>query len=240
MKKPNTIPSRILLPNMITIAGLCAGLTAIRFAFQGNMEMAFFAVLVAAVCDGLDGTVARAVKGTSQFGVELDSLADMVSFGVAPAFMLYMWVLSDVPRFGWAVCLLYVVCSALRLARFNVDDSSPKPIKKAYFTGVPMPMAAYLVLSPLMLLKGAEDHFFAQPNLVMMVVIAVSALMVSKIPTFSPKSIKLPFWFALPAFLGVALAAAFMLTDPWLTLAGIGGIYVLLLPVSYYVALKRP
>ena len=227
---------RMLVPSMVTLFGLCAGVTTIRFAIEGHMTLAFVAVLVAGVCDGLDGTIARAVKGTSQFGVELDSLADMVSFGVAPAFMLYMWVLHEAPRLGWIVCLLYVVCAALRLARFNVDDASARPIKKTYFTGVPMPIAAYVVLTPLMLLKGAEDHFFAQPVFVMGVVVLVALLMVSTVPTFSFKSIKLPFWGALPAFIGVAVVAALILTDPWLTLAGLGGVYLVSLPVSYLTA----
>lgn len=238
MKHP---PVKSLIPNMVTLFGLCAGVTAIRFAVAGDLEKAFFAVLVAAVADGLDGALARSLRAKSSVGAELDSLADMVSFGVAPAVMLYVWVLSDVPRFGWLVCLIYVLCAALRLARFNVTQANAAASgqkNKAFFTGVPMPAAAYLALTPLMLLKGMEDPFFARPELVIPVVLAVAALMVSPIPTFAPRRLKLPFMAALPVFISVAAVAAFMLTDPWLTLAALGSVYLLTVPVSYVMAKK--
>jgi len=231
------LPVRMLIPNMITIAGLCAGVTAIRFAISGNFTAAIFAIIFAALCDGLDGRVARMLRGTSQFGVELDSLADMVSFGVAPAVMVYLWTLQDLPRFGWTISLVYVACAALRLARFNTrasgeDDPKLVATNKQFFTGVPMPAAAYLALTPLFLSKGVDEAFFTQPIVVAVFFLVVSGLMVSRIPTFAFKSMHLPYYVTLPLLIGVAIWMSILMSDPWVALAGLGFMYLLTLPLS--------
>lgn len=231
------LPVRMLIPNMITIAGLCAGVTAIRFAIAGNFTAAIFAIIFAALCDGLDGRVARMLRGTSQFGVELDSLADMVSFGVAPAVMVYLWSLQDLPRFGWTISLVFVACAALRLARFNTrssgeDDPKLVAMNKQFFVGVPMPAAAYLALTPLFLSKGIDEAFFAEPLVVAVFFLVVAALMVSRVPTFAFKSMHLPYYVTLPLLIGVAIWMSLLFSDPWLALAGLGFLYLLTLPLS--------
>lgn len=231
------LPVRMLIPNMITIAGLCAGVTAIRFAIMGNFTIAIFAIIFAALCDGLDGRVARMLKGTSQFGVELDSLSDMVSFGVAPALMVYLWTLQDLPRFGWTISLVFVACAALRLARFNTrssgeDDPKLVAMNKKFFVGVPMPAAAYLALTPLFLSKGVDKAFFTEPLVVAGFFLAISALMVSRVPTFAFKSMHLPYYVTLPTLIGVAIWMSFLMSDPWVALAALGFLYLLTIPLS--------
>lgn len=233
------LPVRMLIPNMVTIAGLCAGVSAIRFAIIGDFNAAIFAIVFAALCDGLDGRIARMLRGTSQFGVELDSLADMVSFGVAPAMMLYLWTLQDLPRFGWTISLVFVACAALRLARFNTrasgeDDPKMVAMNKKFFVGVPMPAAAYLALTPLFLSKGVDVHFFTQPIVVAGFLVCISLLMVSRIPTFAFKSAHLPYMATLPLLVGVAAWMSFLMSDPWVALAALGGLYLLTLPISVF------
>lgn len=237
--KKQGLPVNILLPNMVTIAGLCAGVSAIRFAIMGNFTAAILAVLVAALCDGLDGRIARMLRGTSQFGVELDSLSDMVSFGVAPAIMLYLWTLQDLPRFGWTISLVFVACAALRLARFNTrssgeDDPDMVDMDKRFFVGVPMPAAAFLALTPLFLSKGVDETFFTQPLVVAGFLVCISLLMVSRIPTFAFKGMHLPYIATIPLLVGVAAWASFVMSDPWVALAGLGFVYLLTLPLSVF------
>ena len=141
--------ARVILPNMLTLIGVCIGLTSIRFALDGKFEFAIIAIIFAALIDGLDGRIARLIKGTSKVGKELDSLTDMISFGVAPAFIMYFWKLNTLGRFGWLVCLIYVICVALRLARFNVNSNQEPSWRDNFFEGVPSPAGGILVLTPL-------------------------------------------------------------------------------------------
>jgi len=145
-KKAN---ARVILPNMLTLIGVCIGLSSIRFALDGKFEFAIIAIMFAALIDGLDGRIARLIKGTSKVGKELDSLTDMISFGVAPAFIMYFWKLNTLGRFGWLLCLIYVICVALRLARFNVNTSQAASWRDNFFEGVPSPAGGILVLTPL-------------------------------------------------------------------------------------------
>ena len=141
--------SRIILPNIFTLVGVCIGLSSIKFAFDGRFEIAVLAIIVASIIDGLDGRIARLIKGTSKVGKELDSLTDVISFGVAPAFIMYFWKLNELGRIGWLICLIYVVCVALRLARFNVNSSNQSYWQENFFEGVPSPAGGVLVLMPL-------------------------------------------------------------------------------------------
>ena len=143
--------ARVILPNMLTLIGVCIGLTSIRFALDGKFEFAIIAIIFAALIDGLDGRIARLIKGTSKVGKELDSLTDMISFGVAPAFIMFFWKLNTLGRFGWLVCLIYVICVALRLARFNVNSNQDPSWKDNFFEGVPSPAGGILVLTPLII-----------------------------------------------------------------------------------------
>ena len=223
-----------LIPNVLTLLALCSGLTAIRFAIGGQFQNAVLAIVIAAILDGLDGRVARLLQGTSKFGAELDSLSDFVCFGVTPALILYFWVMAQGGGFGWAVVLLYTVCCGLRLARFNTmmgQDDLP-PYAYNFFTGVPAPAAAGLVLMPLIVSfetgPGVVDHV----PIVSVFMLGVSFLMVSKLPTFSAKKLRIPNSYVLPVLLLVGLLAAFLVTEPWLTLAGIDALYLAMIPVA--------
>jgi len=232
-----------LIPNILTLLALCAGLTAIRFALQGRWEAAVLAILVAAILDGLDGRIARILKGASKFGAELDSLSDFVCFGVTPALMLYLWSAHGLGRFGWLVALLYAICCALRLARFNTSLDQPEQPQwtSRFFTGVPAPMGAGLVLWPMLLDFQFAGDFFRSPYIVVVFMVAVAGLMVSKIPTFSFKRFRVPPQWILPTLLAVAMIAASLVTAPWLTLSVFAAIYLGSIPVSIraHAKLKR-
>lgn len=223
-----------MIPNILTLMALCAGLTAIRFALQAKWEHAVIAILLAAILDGLDGRIARLLKVTSKFGAELDSLSDFVSFGVAPAMINYLWSLNNAGSPGWALALLFSVCSALRLARFNtmIGQANLPPYAYNFFTGVPAPAAAGLALLPMMLSFELGETFFASPMVVGLVMIAVAFMMVSRIPTFSLKGIRIPQPYVLPGFLILALAAAFLVTAPWVTLPAIEIVYAVSIPFA--------
>jgi CDP-diacylglycerol---serine O-phosphatidyltransferase len=223
-----------LIPNILTLLALCAGLTSIRFGLHGMWKEAVVAIVTAAILDGLDGRVARMLQGTSKFGAELDSLSDFVSFGVAPAMVLYFWTMQGAGGFGWALVLLYTVCCALRLARFNTMLGEPDlpPYAYNFFTGVPAPAGAGVVLLPLVFSIQFGTGFFDRPPVVAVFLLGVSFLMVSKIPTFSFKKVRIPHQWVLPILLVVGLAAAFSVTEPWLTLSGIGVLYVATIPFS--------
>jgi CDP-diacylglycerol--serine O-phosphatidyltransferase len=225
-----------LIPNALTVAALCAGLTAIRFAFMERWELAVFAIVVAGIFDGLDGRMARLLGGTSKFGAELDSLSDFVSFGAAPAVIVYLWTLSQWGGIGWAVALLFAVCCALRLARFNtaLGDPSPPPWARYYFTGVPAPAGAGLALLPLMLTIEAGGGFFDRPAVSAVVLASVAFLMISRLPTFSIKQIRItpPFW--LPALLLVSVLAAALASAPFTTFICVGVVYLASIPVSIW------
>lgn len=232
-----------MIPNMLTLLAVCAGLTAMRFALDAQWNLAALAILVAAILDGLDGRIARILKGASKFGAELDSLSDFVSFGVAPAMVLYHWALADQGRFAWAAVLVYAICAALRLARFNVHADEPAPAGWArnYFTGVPSPAAAGLVLLPLILAQLFGDTFFRTPTVVGIFLVGVGALMVSTIPTFSFKKAKVPHRWVLPIMLIMGLTIAVLISAPWAAIALLMILYLLTIPFSMrsYARLKR-
>lgn len=228
-----------LIPNLMTLVGLCAGLTAIRFALLERWDAAAAAIVVAGVIDGLDGRIARLLKATTRFGAEFDSLADFLCFGVAPALVLYLWTLEAWGGLGWAPCLMFAVCAALRLARFNAAiDGAPKPAYTYnFFVGVPAPAGAGLALFPLFLWLQAEVSGLTRlaevarhPAFAGALLLAVAALMVSTLPTWSFKNFKVPNEYVLPLLLGAGLAVALLVSEPWATFALIGLLYVVSLP----------
>ena len=223
-----------LIPNILTLLALCAGLTSIRFGLNQQWPQAVSAILLAGVLDGLDGRVARLLQGTSKFGAELDSLSDFVSFGVAPAVLLYLWTMQGAGGLGWAIVLLYIVCCGLRLARFNtmMGQADLPPYAYNFFTGVPAPAAAGLVMVPMVASFEFGGDVFARPVVAGLFLMTVSFLMVSTIPTFSFKKVRVPNHWVLPVLLVVGALAAFLVTEPWLTLSVVGLTYMALIPVS--------
>ena len=231
-----------MIPNVLTVLALCAGMTAIRLAIVGKFETAVAAIIVAGILDGLDGRIARLLKGTSSFGAQLDSLSDFVSFGVAPAVMLYIWTMEQFHGFGWAVVLIFAVCCGLRLARFNTQlGQELPPYAYNFFTGVPAPAGAGLAMVPMFAAFEFGDTFFRAPTLNTVWILAVAGLMVSRLPTFALKRFHVPSEWVLPTLLGVGALAAFLTTEPWATLLIVGVIYVGSFPVSvgHYRKLKR-
>ncbi len=225
-----------LIPNVLTLAALCSGLTAIRFGLQGQFRLAVIAVIVAAIFDALDGRVARRLGVTSRFGAELDSLSDFLCFGVAPALVLYLAALKDGGPLGWVVTLMFPICSALRLARFNtalLADTPPPAWTGSYFTGVPAPAGALLALVPLVVSFEAEATWPRHPLVVGVVLIAVGGLMVSRVPTFSFKKGRIPPHFFLPTLLIAALTMGVLASSPWIGLSLLGLIYLALIPYSW-------
>jgi CDP-diacylglycerol--serine O-phosphatidyltransferase len=224
-----------LLPNVLTMLALCAGVTGLRFAIQGRFEAAVVSIMLAAVFDALDGRIARLLNGQSRFGEELDSLSDVVSFGVAPALILYLWVLAPAGPFGWVAVLALCVCAALRLARFNtkLGQGDMPAYAYNYFTGVPAPAGAGLALLPLVLSFQTGPGLFTSPWLVGPWTFVVALLMVSQLPTFSMKGIRVPQTWVVPVLAGVGLIAAALVSAPWLTLSLIGIAYVVSLPFSF-------
>ena len=216
------IPVRTLLPNLITLLALCAGLTAIRMSVEGRLELALAAIVFAALLDGIDGRVARMLKGTSRFGAELDSLADFVNFGVAPGLILYFWGLHELKSFGWIAAMVFAICAALRLARFNVMIDDPnKPIWAAdFFTGIPAPAGAITVLLPIYL------YFLGLPNglitawVALFYTLTIALLMVSRLPVFSGKRVgkRVPPEGVLPVFVAAVLFVALLISYPWIVL----------------------
>jgi CDP-diacylglycerol--serine O-phosphatidyltransferase len=223
-----------LIPNMLTVLALCAGLTSIRFALDQRWEMAVFAIVVAAVLDGLDGRIARLLDSTSKFGAELDSLSDFVSFGVAPAILLYYWTLQGAGGTGWVIALLFGVCVALRLARFNtrIDNADLPAWTSRFFVGVPAPAGAGLSLIPVFATLLFGPGFFSNPIFVGCTTVAVALLMVSRLPTFSMKRVRVPHHLVVPTLASVGLLAAVMVSMPWLTLLGLALVYLATIPLS--------
>lgn len=223
-----------LLPNVLTVLALCSGLTAIRFAMQGRWEPAVIAIVIAAILDALDGRIARLLNGQSKFGEELDSLSDAISFGVAPAFMMYLWGLNGAGSLGWIASMAYAVCCALRLARFNsrlgVVDLPPWAYN--YFTGVPAPAGAGLVLLPMILGFEIGPQFLGHPAVIVPWTLLIGGLMVSTLPTFSFKGARVPAQWVVPALAGVGLLAAMLVSQPWWTLSIVGLAYLSMLPFS--------
>lgn len=217
--KKRQIPFRVIAPNLVTLLGLSAGLTAIRMAIEGRMELAVILIVIAAALDGLDGRLARFLKGSTKFGAELDSLTDFVNFGVAPAILLFMWGLQDYRSIGWIACLIFTICAALRLARFNATLDKPnKPAwQSGFFTGAPAPAGAITALLPLYLsFLGFPANELTQ-SLVIGYVLAIGFLMVSNLPTFSGKTIGkgLPAEWVVPAIILFVALVALLITYTW-------------------------
>ena len=230
-----------MIPNLLTMLGLCSGLTSMRFALEGRCGAAAVAIAVSAVIDGLDGRIARLLKATSRFGAEFDSLADFLCFGVAPGFVLYLWTLQSAHGYGYMPALLFAVCMALRLARFNASiDAGPKPAYQYnFFTGVPAPAGAAMALVPLFLgLEGRTmgwawlEHGARHPLFSAATLIGTALLLVSTLPVWSFKNFKVPSYLVLPVLLGTGSYAALMVADPWAAFAAFGLIYAGLLPFS--------
>ncbi|PWR19714.1 CDP-alcohol phosphatidyltransferase family protein [Zavarzinia compransoris] len=213
----NRLPVRSLLPNILTTLALCAGLTSIRFALDDKFELAVAAIMIAGFLDGIDGRVARLLKGTSRFGAELDSLSDFLSFGVAPVVVLYLWTLQELSGLGWIAVLSHAVCCALRLARFNVaiDDPDKPAWTSAFFTGVPSPAGAALVLLPIIGTFATGLEVFRSPWFVAGVAVTVAFLMVSRLPTLSFKKIRVHRDWVLPTLVFVGIGTALALSYPW-------------------------
>jgi len=231
-------PLRNMLPNVLTVLALCAGMTAIRFGLEGRYEFAVYAIIIAALLDALDGRVARLLRGQSKFGAELDSLADFFNFGVAPVLILYMWSLETLGGLGWVAVLGYAVACALRLARFNVTREDPdRPTwARSFFIGIPAPAGAGLVMLPLYMDFAAITAFNAWPSLVAVHIGVVAFLMISRLPTFSGKRLRITRRpdRALPLLLGVAVVAALGVSYPWATLIAIAAAYIATLPLAFW------
>src|SRR5437660_4409534 len=229
------IPVRMLVPNVITLLAICAGLTAIRLSTEGRMELAVAAIVFAAVLDGLDGRVARMIKGQSKFGAELDSLADFVNFGVAPGLILYFWQLHELNNGGWIAAMVFAISGGLRLARFNatMDDPNKPPFAANFFTGVPAPAGAITVLLPIYL------AFLGMPTppaaLTMLYTLLIAILMVSRLPVFSGKTIRMrvPPEMVLPVFVSVIFFIALLIGYPWHMLSFMSVLYLLSLPLGW-------
>jgi CDP-diacylglycerol--serine O-phosphatidyltransferase len=230
-----------IVPNLMTMAGLCAGLTSMRFALEGRFGSAAAAIAAAAVIDGLDGRLARLLNATSRFGAEFDSLSDFLCFGVAPGFTLYLWSLQRVGAYGYTPCLMFAVCMALRLARFNAAiDGAPKPsYSYNFFTGVPAPAGAGLVLFPLFLGLEAKSlgldrllAFTQSPLFNAVMLIGIAVLLVSTLPVWSFKNFRVPSKYVLPLLLGTGFYVALLIADPWAALAAGGLIYLGMIPLS--------
>jgi CDP-diacylglycerol--serine O-phosphatidyltransferase len=232
----NKIPVRMLVPNFFTLLSLCAGLTAIRMAIEQRYEMAIALVVIAALLDGVDGRLARALKAQSKFGAELDSLADFVNFGVAPAVIVFVWGLTPLKGFGWITVLVFALAMGLRLARFNsmLDVEKPK-WQSNYFTGMPAPAGAITVLLPLYLDGLGLIDVQQWPVLVSIYTLAMAFLLVSTIPTFSGKLMgeRISREYVMPIFVGVAAVVALLVTYPYGTLTLLTLIYLACIPLSY-------
>lgn len=228
------LPLNSLAPNILTTLALCSGLTSIRFSLADRWQLAVVAILVAAIFDALDGRLARLLKGTTKFGAELDSLSDFLCFGVAPVLLMYLWTLESLGNFGWLAVLAFAVACALRLARFNTAlDEPDKPVWMSnFFTGVPAPMGAALALLPVMLSFAVGDSPFRSPYLVFLWCIVVGFLMVSRIPTFSGKKIKVRRDYVLPLLFLVGVLGTLLATEPWVTLSVLLFGYICLMPLG--------
>ena len=226
--------TRVILPNMFTLVGVCIGLSSIKFAFDEKFTLSIIAIIVAAIIDGLDGRIARLIQATSKVGKELDSLTDVISFGVAPAFIMYFWKLNELGRIGWLICLIYVVCVALRLARFNVNSGQEPSWRDNFFEGVPSPAGGVIVLMPLIyslcdiqIININYDFFVA------ILFVVVSILLISKVPTYALKKISVPRNMTIFLLLAVVLYFGLLLIYTFNAIVISGLIYFIMIPVSF-------
>ena len=225
--------TRVILPNMFTLVGVCIGLSSIKFALDENFTLSIIAIIIAAVIDGLDGRIARLIQGTSKVGKELDSLTDVISFGVAPAFIMYFWKLNELGRIGWLICLIYVVCVALRLARFNVNSGKDSSWKDNFFEGVPSPAGGVLVLMPLIYsLSDIQIFSFNYEIIVPLLFAIVSIALISKIPTYALKKITVRRNLTIFFLFGVILYFGLILIYTFNAIVISGLLYFIMMPVS--------
>ena len=227
--------ARMILPNALTLIGVCIGLSSIKFALDSKFELSVIAIIFAALFDALDGRVARLIKGTSKVGKELDSLTDVISFGVAPAFIMYFWNLNNLGKFGWLLCLIYVVCVALRLARFNINSNAEPSWRDNFFEGVPSPAGGILVLMPLMFSLSGLNIFNVNYNFIFPTFfIITSFLLISKLPTYSLKRIVIPRTMTIFLLFGIVLFFGLLLFYTFKILALSGLVYLILIPISFF------
>jgi len=226
--------TRVILPNMFTLIGVCIGLSSIKFALDEKFTLSIIAIIVAAIIDGLDGRIARLIQGTSKVGKELDSLTDVISFGVAPAFIMYFWKLNELGRIGWLICLIYVVCVALRLARFNVNTGKEPSWRDNFFEGVPSPAGGVIVLMPLIYsLSDIQILNINQSFFVPILFVVVSILLISKVPTYALKKISVPRNMTIFLLLAVVLYFGLLLIYTFNAIVLSGLIYFIMIPVSF-------
>ena len=225
--------TRYILPNILTIAGVCLGISSIKFSIDLNFNMAVIFITLAAILDALDGRIARLIKGTSDFGKELDSLTDFVSFGIAPAFIIYFWELNKYGKIGWAITLIYSVCCVLRLARFNLTKFKPEESwKQNYFEGVPSPIGALLILSPLVLELTKTNLIIDKNYFVPLFTLFVAVLLISKVPTYSFKNIKIKPALTIFILLGIGVALVTLMFFTFETLLVFSLFYILSIPLA--------
>lgn len=242
--KLSSLPISKLIPNIVTLTGLCLGLFAIRYAMLERWELAVILVVIASFLDGIDGGIARLLDAQSEFGAQLDSLADFVNFNVVPALIMYMWITHEIKGLGWAASIFFIICGAIRLARFNVsqsDDSIDPELKDKFFVGMPVPSAACLALLPLILTFLFDDElgyqpFTITPLMVIICMLVISLFMVSRIPTMSLKKVKIPKELQSLVLACAGLFIISLATKPWITLPVLGIVYLSTIPycvVSY-------
>ena len=234
IKLVNNKKTRVILPNIFTLVGVCIGLTSIKFAFDDKFALAIIAIIVAAIIDGLDGRIARLIRGTSKVGKELDSLTDVISFGVAPAFIMYFWQLNELGRIGWLICLVYVICVALRLARYNITSGNEPSWSDHFFEGIPSPAGGVLVLMPLIYSLSDIQLFSINYEIfVPSLFVIISILLISKIPTYSLKRISVPRSMTIFLIFGIILYFGLILIYTFNAIVLSGIVYFIVIPMSY-------
>ena len=232
--------TRYILPNILTLGGVCLGISSIKFSLDGNFSLAVNFILLAAILDALDGRIARLIKGTSEFGKELDSLTDFVSFGIAPAFILYFWELNSYGKIGWAITLVYSICCVIRLARFNLTKiDSSEEWKQNYFEGIPSPIGGILILLPLIYELSDLEKIFNLRQFTPYLTIIISLLLISKFPTFSFKKISIPPKLTILILFGVGTSFVSLMFFTFETLLLFGAGYIITVPIAYFTYLRK-
>ena len=239
-KLVSTKKTRYILPNILTLAGVCLGISSIKFSIDSNFNLAVIFILLAAILDALDGRIARLIKGTSEFGKELDSLTDFVSFGIAPVFIIYFWELKNYGKIGWAITLIYSVCCVIRLARFNLTKiEEGKTWKQNYFEGIPSPIGAILILLPLIYELSDIEKKIDIKQFVPFLTVIISLLLISKLPTYSFKKISIPSKLTIFILFGVGISFVSLLFFTFETLLIFGIVYFITIPISFYTYLQN-
>lgn len=221
-----------LLPNMVTLAALCAGMTSIRFALSERFDWAVLTIVLAAILDNLDGRMARLVGGSSRLGAELDSLSDFVSFGAAPCILMYLWTLKTIGHFGWVAILIYMICGGLRLAKFNLQHAKPDELPSAFFVGIPIPAASGLIMMPIIISHAFNIDLSIFPYLTAVLFIIVAAGMVGRFHAYSFKRLKIRPRYLIPSLIAMGCFVALVATYPWIALICIEALFVGTIPLS--------